>query len=198
MKNYLWLLVLPSIVQAKSVLLERVEYQHFQSAEKTVFSQHYDMQKQTLEVTESADGKQPFRHKRWVQFDEQGKQILHFEEFRWDNATQQWQKDAKSERKNADGKEIYLSYQGKNNEWEPYSKTEKQTDGRAETLIAYKFSTDGKMLPESKSYTLFHGHQKEAAREEYQWDNLNQQWRAVSKMQHSYNAENKKTETVYF
>lgn len=198
MKKHLWLLAFCSTAQAGQVLLEQVEYQHFQSAEKTVFSQHYDPQKQTLEVTESAEGKQPFRHKRLVQFDDKGKQILHFEEFRWDNATQQWQKDAKGEQKNADGKEIYLSYQGKDNEWVPYSKTETQRDEKSEMRIAYQFSADGKMLPKTKFYTLFHDNKKEAIIEEYAWDNLNRQWRFISRMQHSYDTDDKKTETAYF
>lgn len=41
MKKHLWLLAFCSTAQAGQVLLEQVEYQHFQSAEKTVFSQHY-------------------------------------------------------------------------------------------------------------------------------------------------------------
>ena len=198
MKKHLWLLAFCSTAYAEQVVLAQMEYQNFQLAEKTVFTQHYDPKKQILEVTDRAEGKQPFRHKRLVQFDDKGKKILHFEEFRWDNATQQWEKDAKGEQKNADGKEIYFSYQGKNNEWVPYGKTEKQSDGKSEAWVTYKFSADGKMLPETKSYTLFHENKKEAAREEYEWDNLKQQWRTVSKMQHSYNADNEKNETQYF
>ncbi len=198
MKKYLWLLVFCSTAYAEQVVLAQMEYQNFQLAEKIVFTQHYDPQQQTVEVTDSNEGKLSFKTKRLLQLDEKGKQILHFEQFIWDNATQKWKKDAKGEQINRDGKEIYLSYRGDNDEWIPYAKYDKQTDKKSETLINYKFSADGKMLPETKSYTLFHENKKEAVREEYEWDNLNQQWRTVSKIQHSYNADNEKNETQYF
>jgi hypothetical protein len=201
MKKYLWLLALCDTAQAGQVLLERVEYQNLITKEKTEFIQHYNPQQHRLEVLEISHrpaSNTPSQNKRLLQFDDEGKQILHFEEFHWDNTTQKWSKSAKGEQTNANGKEIYSSYQGKNDEWLPYAKYEKQTDQQSETSIRYQFSPNGEMLPQIKQYTLFHHNNKEALIEEYHWDNLNQQWRFSTKVEYHYDNNNETTETIYF
>ena len=193
MKKYLGLLAYCVALQvgAEQVLLERAEYLSFDPGVKTVFTQRYDKQTQQLEVLSESEGEESHRYKRVVQYDNSGERIIRWEEFRWDNTAQQWQKNTKGQVDFTGNKTTYTDYQNQNNEWVAYRKQEELKDEQSHTQVTYELSPEQQWVPLNKSYTLLKSDQQTpAVVEEYDWDQQQSQWRLNNKIEYTYDQNN--------